>query len=602
LTASPPPDRGPPVGLLVGLALFAAAVTAFGPACGNGFVNFDDPLYVTENRHVLRGLSGDGLAWALTSTEAANWHPLTWLSLELDASISRMLGGRPFEGPAGWFHLTSVLLHAANAVLLFAVLARITGQVWPAALAAALFALHPLRAESVAWVSERKDVLSTFFGLLALAAYLRYARRQALVRYLLVVLPFALGLAAKPMLVTLPGVLLLLDYWPLGRLRLGGGAAPGHAGAAPVSRRLVLAEKVPLLALSAASCVVTLLAQQHGGAVEPLDKFPPGVRLANALVAYVRYLGMLFWPADLAAYYPHPGDALPTWQVAGAACLLVGLTAVALWQAGRRPYLAVGWLWYLGTLLPVVGLVQVGDQALADRYTYMPLIGPSIGLAWGAAEVAARWPGLRPALAAAAAAALLACVGATWRQVAVWHDSRSLWQHALDTTADNTKARNNLGLAILEEKGDPREAERHLRQAIRLSPDAWQPYANLGAALDRQKRLKEAIACYRRALELNPGHMVAWNNLAIDLGEQGKLDEAVARLSEAVRLFPNSATTCHNLARALLHRGERLDEALGYCRRALRLDPGNRRYQETFARLLRLRAREERTGEGEKGR
>jgi tetratricopeptide (TPR) repeat protein len=577
LAADQEPDWQQVLPVLLGLALVVATAAVFSRSCANGFVNYDDPIYVTANRHVREGLTGAGLVWALASTEALNWHPLTWISLEADGQL---------YGLRAWgFHLTSLLLHVANSLLLFLLLHHMTGRPWPSVLAAALFALHPLHVESVAWVAERKDVLSTLFGLLALAAYLRYVRRPGPVRYLAVALALALSLTAKPMLVTLPAVLLLLDFWPLGRLRLGSGPSPGGAGLAPVSLGRALAEKLPLLALAGASAVVTLLAQHQGGAALSLEELPLGARLGNALVSCVRYLVLAVWPADLAVFYPHPGEALPAWQVVGAGCLLTVLTAGALWQARRRPYLLVGWLWYLGTLVPVIGLVQVGEQALADRYTYVPLIGPFVALAWAVADLAEARPRLRPLLAAAAVGVLLACAVGAWRQVGVWRDSRSLWEHALRAAGDNYTARNNLGLAILEVEGDPRQAEEHIRAALRLRPEAPQPYTNLGTALDRQGRADEAIACYRRSLALNPYQVVVRHNLAVLLARQGKMDEAIAQWTEVVRLAPDSADNCYNLARAL-ERQNRIAEAVDYCERSVRLEPQRADYRYTLASLL----------------
>jgi Flp pilus assembly protein TadD len=389
------------------------------------------------------------------------------------------------------------------------------------------------------------------------------------------------------MLVTLPAVLLLLDFWPLGHLRLGRSAVPAVAadGPAPVPLWRVLAEKVPLLALAAACAAVTLYAQQRGGAVRSLEQLPLGARVEGALVSYVRYLGLTFWPADLSVFYPQPEGPPPWWQVAGPACLLALLTLGALGQAGRRPYLAVGWLWFLGTLVPVLGLVQVGDQALADRYTYLPSIGLAVALAWGAAEWADRAPRWRPAPAAAALGVLLACCVGTWRQVGFWRDGRSLWGHALAVTADNYTARNNLGRAILEEGGEPREAEEHLREANRLRPDAWRPYTNLGLALERQGRPAEAVDCYRRSLTLNPNQVLTRNRLAIDLGKLGRLDEAIGQLTGAFELDPDSAETCHNLAFAL-SRQKRYAEALVYGTRAVQLEPRSVRFHSLLASLL----------------
>jgi tetratricopeptide (TPR) repeat protein len=510
---------------LVCLALVLLTTAAFGRSLNNGFVNYDDPEYVTSNPGVKGGLSAAGLRWAFTASDVLNWHPLTWISLQLDYQLYRL---RPWG-----YHLTSVLLHAGSSVLLFLALRRMTGAVWRSAAVAALFALHPLHVESVAWVAERKDVLSTFFGMLALWAYADYARRPGVGRYLLVFAALALGLLAKPMLVTWPCLLLLLDYWPLGRLRRGG----------PVPLRLVLAEKLPLFALAAVSCAVALFAQGRGGAIESLQEVPLGVRCANALVSYVAYLGMALWPAHLAPFYPHPGGALPWWQPAAAAVLLAGITALAAATAWRRPYLLVGWLWYVGTLVPVIGLVQVGDQTRADRYTYVPLVGLFLAAAWGLADLAAHRPALRWPVIAAAVLGLAACFVCTVRQVGYWHDSQALWAHALRVTADNYVAENNLGLALLQD-GRPEEAEGHFRAAVRFKATYARGYANLGLALDEQGKLAEAAACYSRALEIRPDLAATHNNLGIVLGKLGRGDEAIAQLTEAVRLDPESAEAC----------------------------------------------------------
>ncbi len=551
---------------LVGAALVLLTLAAFGHACANGFVNYDDPQYVAEGSHVRAGLSAAGARWAFTATEAFNWHPLTWLSLQLDHDLF---------GPRPWgYHLTNVLLHAANTLLLFLVLHGLTGAVWRSAAVAGLFALHPLHVESVAWVSERKDVLSTFFGLLAVLAYLPYARRPGWRRYLPVLLALALSLLAKPMLVTLPFVLLLLDYWPLGRLRRGASLA------------LVLGEKVPLLALAAASCVVTVYAQSKGGVVESLEALPFGLRVGNAVVSYVRYLGMALWPVGLAAYYPHPRSALPAWQVAGSAALLAAVTALALASARRRPYLAVGWLWYLGTLVPVIGLVQVGHQALADRYTYVPLVGVFVMVVWGLADLFGGRPVLQKFLAAAAAVALLACAALTWRQVTVWHDGRTLWEHTVRVTADNFVAEDNLARACLGGQGTLAEAEAHLRAAVRIKPDYAEGYLHLGTVLGRQGKNEEAVAAFRRAVELRPGQAEAHAHLAVALAKAGRLDEAIAQMQEAARLAPGVAEVRYRLAFALAQAG-RLDEAVAACRECVRLEPNNPQYRLALAGLLR---------------
>jgi tetratricopeptide (TPR) repeat protein len=552
----------------VGLALVTAAV--LGRVCGNDFVNYDDPLYVTDNPHVRDGLSGQGIVWAFTSTEALNWHPLTWISLQFDAQIH--------ETTAWGYHLTNLLLHAANTVLLFLALRRLTGALWRPALAAALFALHPLHVESVAWVAERKDVLSTFFGMLGLLAYEHYVRRPGPWRYLLVAAFLALGLMAKPMLVTFPFVLLLLDYWPLGRLFPRGGAAPA-------AWRWVVLEKVPLLALAGASAALTVYAQQQGGAIETLTVLPFSVRLANAVVSCVRYLGLSLWPVGLAPFYPHPQDSLSAWQVAGAAALLIALSALALALARRRPYLIVGWLWYLGTLVPVIGLAQVGEQALADRYTYVPLIGLFLAAAWGVGDLAGGLPLRRGVLTAAAISALLACAVLSWRQAGVWHDSYSLWMHALRVTPDNHVVRNNLGAALVANGGDLTEAEQHLRAALRLKPGYVRPYINLSFVLDKQGRLEEALDCYRETLRLEPRLVGTRVNYGVALCRGGRIDEGMEQFREAIRFDPGSSDAYYHLAFALV-RQNRFAEALPHCRECVRLEPRSAQYRLSLALVL----------------
>jgi Flp pilus assembly protein TadD len=583
------PDHAPRLTVVVSLGLVVGTLAVFGPMCANDFVNYDDPQYVTSNPHVMAGLKGDSVRWAFTATEFHNWHPLTWLSLQLDYQL---YGLRPWG-----YHLTSLLLHSANTVLLFLVFRWLTGAVWPSALVAALFAVHPLHVESVAWVAERKDVLSTFFGLVALAAYVYYVQRPSLLRFLPVLLALAFSLMAKPMLVTLPGIFLLLDYWPLGRLRIGGptlrtGCTAGAVSPAPASLALILGEKLPLVALAAASSVVTVYAQNKGGAMESLENLPFALRAGNAVVSYVHYVGMTLWPVGLAPFYPHPRAGLEEWQAAGAAVLLACLTVLVLASCRQRPYLAVGWLWYLGTLVPVIGLVQVGDQALADRYTYVPLIGLFVLAAWGLSDLVGHRPPLQPLLASAAAAALLACAFLTWRQLAFWHDSRSLWEHALQVTVDNHVAENNLGVACLAGKGTMEEAEQHLRRAIELKPDFWMGHASLGIALDKQGRLDEAITCYSESLALQPDQAKTRNNLGVALGKQGKLDEAIAQFDEAIRLDPAFTEGYQNLALALARAG-RLDEAIAVGWKCVERMPRKAQYRRTLASLLQKRGDEE---------
>jgi tetratricopeptide (TPR) repeat protein len=505
-----------------GFLLLAVAVV-FGPAVRHGFVGFDDDTYVCRNPHLAQGLTADGLTWAFTTRHAGNWHPLTWLSHLLDYQL---YGLRP-----GGHHLTNVLLHAVVAAMLFLVLWRMTGDCWPAAFVAAVFAVHPLRVESVAWVAERKDVLCGLFFMLTLGAYRGYARHPfSRARYTLVLVLFALGLMAKPMLVSLPLVLLLLDCWPLARMSWQ-------------SWRGLVAEKIPLLAMAAVCGGATILAQDKAIA----QQLPLSVRLANASVSCTTYLEQFFCPLGLAAFYPHPENTLPGWKVAASALVLGGLSVAAL--AGRRrfPYGFVGWFWYLGMLVPVIGLVQVGDQAMADRYTYLPEIGLGIALAWGVKQLTQSWPHcqrVRPMAAALAIAILAACA---WRQTSYWHDGETLWTRVLDCTAGNASGHYNLGVALME-RGRTDEALRHFQEALNIQPRSADALNNMGILLAERGRLDEAIACFRKALRCKPGDADAHDNLAIALRLQGKTAEAVSHWREVVRLQPDNLGAVNRLA------------------------------------------------------
>jgi Tfp pilus assembly protein PilF len=536
---------------LLALALVALTLAAYAPlvAGDHRFLNVDDDEYVTANPHVLGGLTGANLAWALTALHANNWHPLTWVSLQLDAQFS----GR--EPSAALFHRTNVLLHAANAVLLFLVLRRLTGTVWRSAVVAALFAVHPLHVESVAWVAERKDVLSTLFWLLTLAAYAGHAARPSLGRYLLVLLTFTLGLLAKPMLVTLPCVLLLLDYWPLRRWRPGRWTAAAEAETpafVPASPGRLLLEKVPLLVLAAGCCVLTLRAQQ--GIVQTLDYLPFPYRLANALISYVAYLGKMLWPAGLAIYYPHPGTAVSPGLAIAAGVLLLTLTSLAVALARRRPYLLVGWLWYVGTLVPVVGLVQVGRQALADRYTYIPLIGIFTILVWGTCDLLA---GRRPLLRAAGVLAgmlLLVCTALTWLQQPHWRSSRALWEHDLAVVPESAIAHQGLAKAFAQE-GKVEEARREYAAALALDPTA-RLHTEYGLFLGQHGRDAEALEQFQAALALSPESQVAHYNAGVVLVHQGKLNEAREQFAEVIRLNPDFGGGYYHLGVVLARQGK----------------------------------------------
>jgi protein O-mannosyl-transferase len=578
------------------LLLAVVTLALYNPVNRHPFVNYDDDRYVTENSHVRQGLAWATFTWALTSTEQANWHPLTWLSHALDCSLFRL-------NPAG-HHLTSVLLHAANVILLFLLLTRATGCVGPSLFVAAAFALHPINVESVAWVAERKNVLCTMFFLLTLMAYSWYVRKPGWQRYLLVVALFVAGLASKPMVITLPFVLLLWDYWPLERVR-GPDSGFGDPGAAYSWPRLAL-EKLPLFALSAASAVITMKAQQAGGAVRSTAQFSLGVRVETAIYGYSEYLWKMVWPARVAPLYPHAGDSLAAWQVALAALPLIAITLV-VWRFRTHRYLIAGWLWFLGTLVPVIGLVQVGDAAMADRYTYIPLIGIFLMIAFGAADpAAAKHIGLGwRAIPAAAALILLALI--THRQIGYWQSSQDLWTHTLEVTQNNFVAEDNLGGALTLE-GKPDEAFPHFEAAARINPHDPMSRSNLGTYLQNHGRITEAISQYQsaialtsdpgllahtyanlgeaqrvlgldemaqqsfeEALRLNPKQSDAWLGMGLQGQKQGRLNEAIRDFSHAVELYPTGEGYL-DLGRSLQQAG-RGSEALEAYRQALILAP-----------------------------
>ena len=553
------------------LFLALAVWAVFGQTRRHEFISYDDRLYVYDNPAITQGLTWSGVAWAFTHTLSANWHPLTTLSHMLDCQL---WGLNP-----GCHHLTNVLLHAATAILLFLVLRMMTGMLWPSAFVAAVFAVHPLRVESVAWVAERKDVLSGLFFMLTLWAYARYVQESGVrslksnVCYGLALLFFALGLMSKPMLVTLPFVLWLLDYWPLGRFAVHSPRATVHgpqstARKSQIVYRLLL-EKVPFLLLSAAACAAAVLAQTRAIVTVQEVAFP--ARMGNALMAYTAYLGQTLYPAGLAVLYPHPGNQLPVWRV-GLSVLALLLISVGV-LAGRRkhPYLLVGWLWYLGMLVPVIGLMQVGAQARADRYTYLPQIGLCVLVAWGARDLCGSWRFRRLALGGAATVILGGLLASAHAQTEYWKNNISLWTHALACTSGNSIAHFNLGLALAMQ-GDLPEAITQYERALQLNPDYAEAHNNLGDALTTEGKLAQAAQHCERALQLNPDYAEAHNNLGIVLAMQGRLPEAIPHYERALQLSPDSAEAHNNLGNALIIQG-RLAQAVKHCERALQLKP-----------------------------
>ncbi len=535
--------------------LCLAVLFVYAPVLHHSFLVTDDPEYVTENTEVLRGLTLPGIRWAFTTFEASNWHPLTWLSHMIDVEL--------FALDARGHHAMNLLLHLVNSILVFAFLRRATGECWKSAFVAALFAVHPLHVESVAWVAERKDVLSAVCALLALAAYLRYAARPGAGRYGLVAACFTLGLLAKPMLVTLPCLLLLLDYWPLARLR-----GPAWSG----SLLGLLIEKLPLFALALLSGLVTVLAQRSGGAMVSTQDIPIAFRAANALVSYAAYLVKTVVPSGLAVLYPHPGTGLPLWQAGIAGSFLAAATVTVFAARGRQPWLVTGWLWYLGTLVPVIGLVQVGSQGMADRYTYLPLLGVFLILAWVVPERPPRGHAVRLAASIAAVVALAVLARA---QLGHWSDSIRLFSHAVAVTPPNWSARFGLGVA-LERAGRAAEAIPQYRESVRLNPDHADGHYNLGSLLGAAGQLDESIVELRTAVRLDPMLTVAQANLGYALMLHGRLDEAVAVLRASLARTPDVADLHVKLGQALERRGER-EESWRHYREAARLAAGSSR-------------------------
>ncbi|MDD5677208.1 MAG: tetratricopeptide repeat protein [Kiritimatiellae bacterium] len=561
---------------LICLFLLAATLAAYWPVLGNRFVDFDDPLYVTENAVLQQGLNLNTIRWAVFSNHAYNWHPVTWLSLMMDFELYRLK-------PMG-YHLTNLLLHIANTILLFIVLTRMTRKMWPSAIVAAFFALHPLHVESVAWISERKDVLSTFFFMLTLWAYARYADRPRVGQYLVALALFAAGLMAKPLLVSLPLVLILLDYWPLQRLSPSPQPLPPQRSSPPQqpengrsSWRFLVLEKVPFAALAAIVCVITFIVQHTTGAVGSFTQYPLGIRVANAALAYQNYLVHTVWPKHLACLYPYKLNLI-FWKVLLAGAILLAVTALVLRFRRHARYLSTGWFWYLITLVPMIGLVQVGNQAMADRYTYIPLIGIFIMIAWGIPDLVLHFlPELLRRKMMLYALSILACgimmlLGiATWFQSGTWKDTVTVFEHAIVATENNYLAHNNLA-NVLPGQGRLDDAVYHYAEALRIRPNYAEAHNNIGVALARQGKVDEAIAHYREALRLRPDCAEVYVNLGAVLYGRRNLDEAAGLFGQAIRINPFLANAHYNMGIVLAQKGL-MAEAVSHYVAALEIRP-----------------------------
>jgi protein O-mannosyl-transferase len=567
--------------------LFLGAITwlIFGQTVRHDFVNFDDHVYIYDNPLVTGGLTTSGIVDAFTHPHARNWHPLT--------TISHMLDCQLYGLNAGGHHFTNVALHTIAVLLLFRVLWGTTGALWASALVAALVAIHPLHVESVAWLSERKDVLSAVLFMLTLAAYVRYARAPSIGRYFIVLMIFALGLMSKPMLVTVPFVFLLLDYWPLRRFDKVERFKPGSGITRSLNQRpsFLFLEKTPLLVLSGLSCLVTIWAQDQ--ATGSLEQLPFTWRLNNALVSYVEYVRQTFWPARLAVFYPYPNDPLSIWKVTLASAFLLAVSAMAIFLRKKRPYVLTGWFWYVGMLVPVIGIVQIGEQGHADRYTYLPHIGLFLLIVWGAADLAKTWHLRREYLWLAATITIAALSYGAAVQTSFWKNSERLWDHTLSVTSDNDFAHNNLGFLHLR-RGELDKAISHFETALKIRSGKSQTRYNLGTALvhvnlanalAREGRPEEAIVHYEQAVKLRPDYGDAYYNLGSVLFQQGRIDDAIAQWQKALAIQPNDAAAHTSLGNALLQKGWP-EQAIVHYQTALQVDPGEVNARNNMAWVL----------------
>jgi len=563
---------------LASFILVAVTIMVYWQTGNHGFINFDDPEYVYENPYVKMGLTPATIKWAFTTFYASNWHPLTWLSHMTDVQLYDM---HPFG-----HHITNVVLHSANVLLLFLLLLRLTGFPWRSMTVAALFALHPLHVESVAWISERKDVLSAFFWLMTLHLYAGYAKKPGWRRYLLMVVTFAFGLMAKPMLVTLPIVLMLLDYWPLGRWRI----ATGNTCAARLPFRKLVLEKLPFFVLAGISSLLTLWAQHEGGAVNSLDNYSITMRIANAITSYSGYLCKMVWPWNLAIFYPLP-KAIPIMHVLGAGCFFAVMTFISIRVRRKQPFMVTGWLWYVVTLVPVIGLIQVGAQSSADRYTYLPLIGIFILVVWWACEFSLNLPyrsrGL--ILTLIGGIMLTACAFVTLRQISFWQNDVTLFSHALAVTNDNFIAHNNLGFALARED-KLFEAAAHFNEAIRISPRFADAYTNLGEIFLKTGDIDDSISYLSKAIDLRPHHAATFLDMGVAMFRKGNIAEALNSFDRALAIDSFLGDGYYNKGIVLSTSGK-TDEAIECFTAALKINPDNPDYHTHAGMELARRGR-----------
>ena len=557
--------------IIICIFLIAATLAVYWQITNHEFINYDDGLYVTENLHVKAGLTFESIEWAFTTFHAGNWHPLTWLSHMLDYELYGL-------NPMG-HHWTSLQIHLTNTLLLFFILQYMTGAIWKSAFVAALFALHPLHVESVAWVSERKDVLSAFFGMLTISAYIMYVKKRDLLRYSLVFILLSLGLMAKPMLVTLPFILLLLDFWPLKRLKLTLNQASGQTS----NLLLLIREKIPLLVPVAISAILTLIAQQSS-ALKTLESFPLQTRVANALISYINYIVKTLWPLHLSVFYPFQGNFISFWHASVSALIIAVLLVVAVNTSKKYPYIMVGLLWFLVTLLPVIGIIQVGDQAMADRYAYIPLTGIFMIFVWGSSDLLKKWTNKKIVSSILAMSVLLVLTMQSFHQAANWKNSSTLFENAIKVTENNWLAHNNLGIALFNE-GKLDKAIYHYKEALNIKPDTVEAIKNLGVALSGKGNFKEATQYFSKALVINPEDFDAYHKLGGILVKQGKVNEAILHFSEAIKINPDYAPAYNEIGIILAKKGK-LQKSNEFFLKAIQLEPD---YKEVRDNLLILK-------------